>query len=144
MPRCKAFNPYLEILSPRPTVDLFVIKLEFLMAETVKEGDWIALQSLGVPSDLVFTRFFPSRSVKVGGRKFRLSELPSPKYGCRVDFAVKAHSIGSDKKQEEEDGKVASENNDEVNKNFELINTYNRVYCTVTSQAKFVYFTRYR
>jgi len=84
------------------------------MAETVKEGDWIALQSLGVPSDLVFTRFFPSRSVKVGGRKFRLSELPSPKYGCRVDFAVKAHSIGSDKKQEEEDGKVASENNDEL------------------------------
>ncbi|GJD10453.1 Phosphatidylserine synthase 2 [Galdieria sulphuraria] len=87
------------------------------MEETVREGDWIVLQSIDISKDLTFVRYYPNRTVKVGGRKFRLSELPTPKFGCRVDFAVKSQENESQQRQQAEEaayGETTNYNCDEL------------------------------
>ncbi|GJQ08901.1 hypothetical protein GpartN1_g692.t1 [Galdieria partita] len=73
------------------------------MAEAIAQGDWIVLQSISASKDLTFVRYYPNRTVKVGGRKFRLADLPGPQFGCRVDFAVKSQESDSSQAQQMED-----------------------------------------
>lgn len=114
------------------------------MTDTVKEGDWISLLSNGDTEDLTFVRYFPNRSVKVGGRKFRLAELQNPRFGCRIDFAVKSYETESQdnsKEEEQDNGETEVDDNEQVRLNSKLFSQ--QILCPVTSQGKFVYSTRH-
>eukprot|EP00871_Galdieria_phlegrea_P002094 jgi/Galph1/2886/GphlegSOOS_G1586.1 len=56
----------------------------------LQEGDIIVLKSDDICGDSIVTRFSPKRSVKIGGRKFFLSELINCSFGSRVVVPVNA------------------------------------------------------